>query len=121
MAVRFAICIHITDKSKYRELLLKAGEVIAVNRIADAGKGQQVLTQEVQTADRQLGLRQRVVCPNQEGSLIASHILLHRHLVLGDTVCLVQKFLLHRRLVVAKHQDDGRLLLAAEVVHQQLE
>ena len=59
VAVRFAICIHITDKSKYRELLLKAGEVIAVNRIADAGKGQQVLTQEVQTADRQLGLRQR--------------------------------------------------------------
>ena len=42
VAVRFAICIHITDKSKYRELLLKAGEVIAVNRIADAGKGQQV-------------------------------------------------------------------------------
>lgn len=48
VAVRFAICIHITDKSKCGELLLKAGEVIAVNRIADAGKGQQVLTQEVQ-------------------------------------------------------------------------
>ena len=46
VAVRFAICIHITDKSKCGELLLKAGEVIAVNRIADAGKGQQVLTQK---------------------------------------------------------------------------
>lgn len=55
------------------------------------------------------------------GHLKLIHILCHGHLVLRDTVRLIEKFLLDGRLMVAEHNENGRLSLCREVVDQLFE
>ena len=118
MAVSVALAVEVARKGHRRDGFHEVPEIRAERARPDACVPQHVLRKEVQARDARLLARQRIVRPDDERHLELIHVLLHGHAVLRDAVGHVEKFLFDRRLMVAEHDDDGRLGLLLEILDE---